>query len=88
MGCLAGLNAAFILEGKKLPPPPAQTAIGALVNYIVSPESADRFGPMNINFGLLHTFPAKKMKKKEKNILLVNQALQYLNDWIASQNLD
>jgi methylenetetrahydrofolate--tRNA-(uracil-5-)-methyltransferase len=88
MGCLAGLNAAFILEGKKLPPPPAQTAIGALVHYIVSPESADRFGPMNINFGLLHTLPAKKMKKKEKNIFLVNQALQYLNDWIASQNLD
>ncbi|MGD0278604.1 MAG: methylenetetrahydrofolate--tRNA-(uracil(54)-C(5))-methyltransferase (FADH(2)-oxidizing) TrmFO [Smithella sp.] len=88
MGILAGLNAAFIMEGKKLQPPPAQTAMGALLHYIVSAESADRFQPMNINFGLLGALPAKKMKKKEKNIILVNRALQYLNDWIASQNLD
>lgn len=88
MGLLAGLNAAFILEGNKLQPPPAHTAIGALLRYIVSPESADRFQPMNINFGLLNTLHAKKIKKKEKNIILVNQALQALNDWIAGQNPD
>ncbi|MGP8153128.1 MAG: methylenetetrahydrofolate--tRNA-(uracil(54)-C(5))-methyltransferase (FADH(2)-oxidizing) TrmFO [Smithella sp.] len=88
MGCLAGLNAAFIMEEKKLQPPPVKTAIGALLHYIVSAESADRFQPMNINFGLLETFPAKKMKKKEKNIIIVNQALKYLNDWTESQNLD
>jgi len=86
MGLLAGLNAAFILEGKKLQPPPAHTAMGALLHYIVAPESADRFQPMNINFGLLNTLPAKKIRKKEKNIILVNQALQALNDWIAGQN--
>jgi methylenetetrahydrofolate--tRNA-(uracil-5-)-methyltransferase len=86
MGILAGLNAAFILEGKKLQPPPVHTALGALLHYIVSPESADRFQPMNINFGLLNTLHAKKIRKKEKNIILVNQALQALNDWIAGQN--
>lgn len=88
MGCLAGLNAAHILEGKELPPPPPQTAIGALLHYIVAPESAERFQPMNINFGLLHAPPAKKMKKKEKHRLLVSQALRCLNDWIAGQNPD
>ena len=88
MGLLAGLNAAFIIEGKKLQPPPAQTAIGALLHYIVSAESADRFQPMNINFGLLDTLPGKKTKKKEKTFRHVNQALQFLNDWIANQNLD
>lgn len=88
MGLLAGLNAAFIIEGKKLQPPPAQTAIGALLHYIVSAESADRFQPMNINFGLLDTLPGKKTKKKERNILHVSQALRALNDWIIDQSLD
>ena len=85
MGLLAGLNAAFIIEGKKLKPPPQNTAIGALLHYIVSAESADRFQPMNINFGLLDALPLKKMRKKERNAHLVNQALQSLNDWIVNQ---
>ena len=88
MGLLAGLNAAFIIEGKQLQPPPVKTAIGALLHYIVSAESVDRFQPMNINFGLLDTLPEKKTKKKERNILHVNQALQALNDWIIDQTLD
>jgi folate-dependent tRNA-U54 methylase TrmFO/GidA len=43
---------------------------------------------MNINFGLLDTLPGKKLKKKERNILHVSQALQALNDWITGQSLD
>ena len=88
MGLLAGLNAAFIIEGKQLQPPSVKTAIGALLHYIVSAESADHFQPMNINFGLLDTLPGKRTKKKERNILHVNQALQALNDWIIDQTLD
>jgi methylenetetrahydrofolate--tRNA-(uracil-5-)-methyltransferase len=88
MGLMAGLNAAFIIEDSKLQPPPVQTAIGVLLNYITSPRYADKFQPMNINFGLLETSPAKKLKKKERHSLLVNGSLQSLNDWIDSQNLD
>jgi methylenetetrahydrofolate--tRNA-(uracil-5-)-methyltransferase len=88
MGLLAGLNAAFTIEEKILQPPPAKTAIGALLHYIVSAESTNRFQPMNINFGLLDTLPGKKLKKKERNIFHVSQALQALNDWITSQRLD
>ena len=88
MGLLAGLNAASIIEGKQLQPPPVKTAMGALLHYITSVESADCFQPMNINFGLLEPLPLKKVKKKEKNQLYVNQALQALNDWITSQILD
>jgi len=87
MGLLAGLNAAFIIEGKRLQPPSHKTAIGALLHYITSAESSDRFQPMNINFGLLDALPSKKIKKKERNAHLVNQALQSLNDWIATQIL-
>ena len=87
MGLLAGLNAAFILEGKQLQPPPPDSAIGALLYYITSPASAANFQPMNINFGILQTLPVKKMKKKERHILYVKHAILTLNDWINNQNL-
>lgn len=87
MGLWAGLNAAYMIEGRRLPPPPARTALGALVHYISAPESSANFQPMNINFGLLNASPAKKMKKKERNILLVRQALEALNNWMIHQQL-
>ena len=87
MGLMAGLNAVSILEGKKLQPPPHACAIGALLNYITSPASANNFQPMNINFGILEHLPIKKMKKKEKHALYIKQALDALNNWMISQNL-
>jgi methylenetetrahydrofolate--tRNA-(uracil-5-)-methyltransferase len=87
MGLLAGLNAAYILEGKQLQPPPPACAIGALLHYITSPESASNFQPMNINFGILEHLPVKKMKKKEKHILYVKRALQALSEWMTDQSL-
>ena len=82
MGLLAGLNAAFIIEGRQLQPPPVKTAMGALLHYITSPQSADNFQPMNINFGILEPLAVKKMKKKEKHSFIVKRALQTLNNWI------
>lgn len=87
MGLLAGLNAALLLEGRKPAPPPARTAIGALLHYIVSPQAGDHFQPMNINFGLLHAPTAFKLKKKERNALMVQEALRQLNHWISLQTL-
>jgi methylenetetrahydrofolate--tRNA-(uracil-5-)-methyltransferase len=87
MGLLAGLNVARIIEEKKLQPPPLSTAIGSLLNYITTAERAANFQPMNINFGLLEPLPGKKFKKKERNLLYVNQALQALNEWTNNQDL-
>lgn len=87
-GLLAGLNAALRLEERKLDPPPVQTALGALLHYVTAPENADSFQPMNINFGLLSSSPAGKVKKKERNAFIVQKALLSLNEWIADQNLD
>ena len=87
MGLLAGLNAAFLLEEKQLQPPPPATAIGALLHYITSPASAANFQPMNINFGILEHLPMKRMKKKDKHLLYVKQAMQALNDWMTRQHL-
>jgi len=88
MGLLAGLNVAALLEGRQLQPPPLKTAIGALLHYITSSKSANCFQPMNINFGLLEKLPGKKYKKKDKNILYINNSLQALNEWIRTQKLD
>jgi methylenetetrahydrofolate--tRNA-(uracil-5-)-methyltransferase len=87
MGLIAGLNAASLLEGKQLNPPPRTTAIGALLHYITFPASAANFQPMSINFGILELLPVKKMRKKEKHILYVKRALQDLSGWMNSQNL-
>ena len=87
MGLLAGINAAAILEGKQLQPPPPATAIGALLHHITSPASATNFQPMNINFGILEHLPIKRIKKKEKHLLYVKQALQEQSYWMNSQNL-
>jgi len=87
MGLLAGLNASFLLENKTLEPPPAATAIGALLRYIVSPESAHHFQPMNINFGIVETVFPSPMDKKEKKRYMVRQALESLDQWMKRQRL-
>lgn len=87
MGLLAGLSAAAYLEGRSFQPPPPETAIGALLSYITSPQSAANFQPMNINFGILKPLTIKKMKKKEKHILYAKRALDILDDWLQNKNL-
>ena len=59
MGLLAGRFAAADRRRVSLPPPPAETALGALLahvsgGHIAEPDSKSRsFQPMNINYGLL-----------------------------------
>ncbi|MEN6330715.1 MAG: methylenetetrahydrofolate--tRNA-(uracil(54)-C(5))-methyltransferase (FADH(2)-oxidizing) TrmFO [Smithella sp.] len=87
MGLLAGLNAAAILAGKMLPPPPATTAIGGLLRYITSADHAANFQPMNINFGLLEPLPGKKIRKKERPPLYADRALRSLQEWMEQNDL-
>ncbi len=84
MGLLAGLNVAFIREGKKLQPPPAETAIGSLVNHITS-KPGTFFQPMNVNFGLLKPLGEERIKKDKKKHLYVSRGKQALDKWIESE---
>ncbi|HUS56363.1 MAG TPA: methylenetetrahydrofolate--tRNA-(uracil(54)-C(5))-methyltransferase (FADH(2)-oxidizing) TrmFO [Thermohalobaculum sp.] len=52
MGILAGQLAAHQRLGHVLPPPPPETAMGALVHHITGGAEAETFQPMNVNFGL------------------------------------
>jgi len=69
IGLIAGRMAAAELRGVLLMPPPATTALGALINHItgghVEAEAyagARSFQPMNVNFGL---FPEVEVRKPE-----------------------
>lgn len=87
MGLWAGLCASFILECIKFQPPPPTTAIGALIAYIISGNSAKYFQPMNINFGIFsHSF-SKKMKKQEKQLYFVKNSCIRLTEWIREHQL-
>lgn len=59
MGLLAGRMAAAEIRGETLPPPPAETAMGALVTHITGGAEAKTFQPMNVNFGLFPPIDAR-----------------------------
>jgi methylenetetrahydrofolate--tRNA-(uracil-5-)-methyltransferase len=59
MGLLAGRMAAAEIQGRELPPPPPETAMGALVTHITGGAEAKTFQPMNVNFGLFPPIDAK-----------------------------
>jgi methylenetetrahydrofolate--tRNA-(uracil-5-)-methyltransferase len=57
IGLLAGRFAAAELLGRPVSPPPADTALGALLGHITGGARAESFQPMNINFGLFPHLP-------------------------------
>ncbi len=99
MGMLAGRFAAHeALNDALLPPPPATTAHGALIEHITGGHLIGKksFQPMNINFGLFPPveIPARdqdgqrikgKMKKVARKSLHCVRALDDFDLWLASQ---
>ena len=76
MGLLAGINAANLCKEEACITFPKETALGALSHYI-STGPNDNFQPMNVNFGIISPLGIKKrMKKREKNALLAQRALE------------
>lgn len=78
-GLMAGLHAAHAVLGLPAIDFPAETAHGALANYISNP-AVENFQPMNINFGLIPPLAVRIRKKKEKNAQLAARALEQLQN--------
>lgn len=78
-GLLAGIFAARYLRGQEFSPPPAVTALGALLAHLGRAD-AETFQPMNINFGL---FPVldKKVPRKDRGRAHAERALAALGPW-------
>ena len=86
MGLLAGRFATAERLGLTLPPPPATTALGALIGHITGGAAADTFQPMNVNFGLFpENAPAsgKKVRGRERRRLYTARALADLEAWLG-----
>lgn len=76
-GLVAGINAVRKLENKEKAEFSTYTMIGALANYISTPN--DKFQPMNANFGILPELEGKKISdKKLKYGKLSDRALDNL----------
>ena len=80
MGLLASLSAVAKILGKDYIPPPRDTALGALINYLTT-SNVNNFQPMNINFGLFRIGEIKIRDKKERNQKIASNALENIKKW-------
>jgi methylenetetrahydrofolate--tRNA-(uracil-5-)-methyltransferase len=86
IGLLAGLFAAADLQGRRLDPPPATTALGALLRHITGGADAKTFQPMNVTFGLFPELPPapKKIRGRDRKRLMSERALADLAGWLET----
>ena len=80
MGLLASLSAVAQIMGRPYNPPPADTALGALINYLTASRSKG-FQPMNINFGLFWVEDMKIRDKKMRNQKISINAINKIHQW-------
>ncbi|MEG1603020.1 MAG: methylenetetrahydrofolate--tRNA-(uracil(54)-C(5))-methyltransferase (FADH(2)-oxidizing) TrmFO [Cloacibacillus sp.] len=85
MGLAAGLFAACAVRGEPMPDFPEETAVGSLLNYLMTalPES---FQPMNVNLGIFPRLPGKKIRKRtERCEAYAQRSQEALEKFIEAQ---
>jgi methylenetetrahydrofolate--tRNA-(uracil-5-)-methyltransferase len=81
VGLMAGRFAAAELQGDKLPPPPPETALGALLGHITGGGDAETYQPMNVSFGLFPPVEGRARKADRKRAY-TRRAEEKLAEWI------
>ncbi|MET0239371.1 MAG: methylenetetrahydrofolate--tRNA-(uracil(54)-C(5))-methyltransferase (FADH(2)-oxidizing) TrmFO [Sphingobium sp.] len=86
VGLLSALFAAAELGGRTIAPPPADTALGALMSHITGGADAESYQPMNVNFGL---FPpvAEDVRKKQRKAAYTDRGRASFGQWLAGAGL-
>jgi methylenetetrahydrofolate--tRNA-(uracil-5-)-methyltransferase len=86
MGLLAGRMAAAEILGSTLPPPPPETAMGALITHITGGAEAKTFQPMNVNFGLFPPIDAKggRRGRKDRYKAYTDRAKDAFQAWLSA----
>jgi methylenetetrahydrofolate--tRNA-(uracil-5-)-methyltransferase len=79
-GFLAGLFAWQRLQQVELAPPPATTALGALLNYLAT-ASPRAFQPINVTYGLFPPLQQRLRKRRERRLAMAERALTDLETW-------
>lgn len=82
-GLIAGLSVLARLGGRSFIPPSADTAMGALLQYITR-FPGDRFQPSNINFGIMEEPEAPKRNRKQ--VRLEKESVSF-DRWMKSLSL-
>jgi methylenetetrahydrofolate--tRNA-(uracil-5-)-methyltransferase len=82
-GFLAGIFAARFLQGKRIPLPPATTALGALLSHLADSAEAN-FQPMNVNYGLFPPLEGRPRKRSDRRLALADRALRDLEPWLEA----
>jgi methylenetetrahydrofolate--tRNA-(uracil-5-)-methyltransferase len=87
IGLLAGRFAAAEQLGRVAEPPPATTALGALLRHITGGADAHSFQPMNINFGLFPPGPetGRKRDRGDRKRRITIRALTDLDAWLGAR---
>ena len=88
MGLLAGRMAAAEIQGRDLPPPPNETAMGSLIHHITGGAEAKTFQPMNVNFGLFPPIDAKGGRKgrKDRYKAYTDRAKEAFEHWLTGSS--
>ncbi|WP_020675222.1 methylenetetrahydrofolate--tRNA-(uracil(54)-C(5))-methyltransferase (FADH(2)-oxidizing) TrmFO [Geopsychrobacter electrodiphilus] len=81
-GLLAGIFVAAEQLGRSLSPPPAVTALGALLNHLQTADP-NNFQPSNVNYGLFPPFEGPKIKRADRRLAMAARALEALPAWWA-----
>jgi methylenetetrahydrofolate--tRNA-(uracil-5-)-methyltransferase len=84
VGLMAARFAIAESRGQAPVPPPATTALGALLAHITGGADAKHFQPMNINFGLFPPLDPPPASKDQRKPALVARARADLAAWMAA----
>jgi methylenetetrahydrofolate--tRNA-(uracil-5-)-methyltransferase len=81
-GKLAALFAETFINGKELPSPPVNSAIGGLLRHVTQ-SAVHPFSPSSFHFGLLPPLEStpRRASKKERHTLLCERALGAMRVW-------
>ena len=84
VGILAARFAAAELRGETFAPPPAETALGALLGHITGGANAETFQPMNVNFGLMPPILGRH-KRPDRKKAYTDRARAAFVRWLEEQ---
>ncbi len=82
VGLMAARFAIAQRQGREAVPPPATTAMGALLAHITGGAEAATFQPMNVNFGLFPPLLPPPASKDQRKPALVSRARADLANWM------
>ena len=86
-GILAGINLDRIVRGAEPTVPPPSTMLGGLFRYLRE-APANRFQPMNSNFGLLDPVPGAPRNKDQRREKTVQRAVADFAEWLRTHELE